>query len=152
MKKYKFNSSYGKKQVTVMTWEEFLAYGMERDPQVKSHGSKMPWHFKINDFGVTHENDQKYLVYSMLVPNGGFSNFTPEHVLFITEWGLFPIHKSSFEWMKPEEITKIREISELKTPCCSSKIISEQTFYICSNCKKEMETFVQEEYEKDQIK
>lgn len=84
---------YRKKPVVIeaITFEEFVEYG-------KNNGGNningMPWSFEYNGHGVTHENDECYLVPT----SSGIVKFTPQDMLITQIDGeIYPCKKDIFE-------------------------------------------------------
>lgn len=81
--------------VSAMTFDEFIEYGKANGGNINNG---MPWSFKIGDRGVTHENDERYLVETPhLHGNYPYSDFTPKDILHIGVLGeLTPMPAEEF--------------------------------------------------------
>lgn len=60
--------------VEAITFEEFVQYGKDSGGNIVNG---MPWSFKYKGYGVTHENDQAYLIATPC----GVVKFTPDDML-----------------------------------------------------------------------
>lgn len=73
-----------------LTFDEFVHYGIMAGGNVVN---RMPWSFVWNDYPVTHENDNAYLI---TTPNGGSVRF--ERGMWLASIG------HSFTIVDPDEL------------------------------------------------
>lgn len=84
---------YMKKPVIIeaITFDEFVEYGRNNGANIVKG---MPWSFKYNGHGVTHENDECYLIPTL----EGVYNFTPKDMLITGVSGeIYPCKIDIFE-------------------------------------------------------
>lgn len=67
------------------TFEDFVAYGKRHTTNIVNG---MPWSFVFFGKPVTNENDDLYIVGSIQFKRG--------EVMFINEWGMYPIPEATF--------------------------------------------------------
>lgn len=85
--------------VEALTFDELVTHGLkECDPNSIHMG--MPWHFKLGEHSISHENDSCYIIPTphLYEINQATSHFTPNEILLIGVVGeLTPISKEYFE-------------------------------------------------------